>query len=231
MKHVLIRDLQLIDYKEAWQEQERLFDELSQSKMRGAAVEHNHLLLCEHPHVYTLGQRGAASNLLVSNAVLNAMGADFVKTNRGGDITYHGPGQLVAYPICDQEQLGLGLRAYIEAMEQAVIDTLGQHGIAAGRLLGATGVWLDPERPGHERKICAIGVRASRHITMHGLALNVNTDMRYFAHINPCGFACKQVTSMQQELNGQVDMDAVKGDLVRNLCHRLGLAEQIVEAR
>lgn len=227
MKHVLIRDLQLIDYKEAWKEQERLFNELLQSKMRGEAAEHNHLLLCEHRHVYTLGQRGHDNNLLVPATTLDSLGASFVRTNRGGDITYHGPGQLVAYPICDLEQLGLGLRNYIEALEQAVIDTLAEYGIAAGRLHGATGVWLNPGQPGIERKICAIGVKASRHITMHGLALNVNTDMQYFGHINPCGLADKRVTSMQQELQRTIDMAAIKQQLGQHLCHRLGLAELI----
>lgn len=167
MNHVQIRDLQLIDYQEAWNEQEQLFNTLILSKQH-AAPQHHHLLLCEHPHVYTLGQRGNANNMLISSPMLQSIGASLVRTNRGGDITYHGPGQIVAYPICDLESLGLSLRAYIERLEQAVIDMLQTYGIAAGRLHGATGVWLEAGLTGRERKICAIGVKASRHITMHG---------------------------------------------------------------
>lgn len=222
MNHVQIRDLQLIDYQEAWNEQEQLFNTLILSKQHAAPQQH-HLLLCEHPHVYTLGQRGNANNMLISSPMLQSIGASLVRTNRGGDITYHGPGQIVAYPICDLESLGLSLRTYIERLEQAVINMLQTYGIAAGRLHGATGVWLEAGLTGRERKICAIGVKASRHITMHGLALNVNTDMRYFQHINPCGFADKRVTSMAQELGRSIDMAEAKQCLAQKLAQCLNL--------
>ena len=222
MNHVQIRDLQLIDYQEAWNEQERLFNNLISSKLQGTAGA-NHLLLCEHPHVYTLGQRGNVGNMLISDSMLQAIGAQLIRTNRGGDITYHGPGQLVAYPICNLEELGIGLRTYIECLEQAVINLLDHYGIAAERMHGATGVWLDVGQKGRERKICAIGVKASRHITMHGLALNVNTNMQYFDHINPCGFADKRVTSMAIELGHTPNMAEVKQQLTAQLAACLGL--------
>lgn len=185
------------------------------------------ILLVEHPPVYTLGKSGRPENLLVDRETLAAMGAEFFHIDRGGDITFHGPGQLVCYPILDLERLGLGLRDYIEALEEAVIRTVAEYGIEAGRVAGASGVWLGegvtPGGRGAVRKICAIGVRASRYITMHGLALNVATDLAWFARINPCGFADRGATSIERETDRTVAPAAVGGRLLRHLGATLGI--------
>ena len=167
-------------------------------------------MLCEHPHVYTLGKSGAAANLLISDDFLKRIGATYHKIDRGGDITYHGPGQIVGYPIIDLEKFGVSLKGYIHKIEEMVIRTVAEYGIMGERLDGATGVWLDTKIPGKARKICAIGVKASRFITMHGFALNVNTNLDYFSYINPCGFVDKGVTSIERELGKIVDFDEVK---------------------
>ena len=172
----------------------------------------NLLVFCEHPHVYTLGKSGDEHNLLLNYMQLQVKDAVFVKTNRGGDITYHGPGQLVGYPIFDLANFDLGLKQYIYNIEEAIIKTLATYNIATTRLEGATGVWLDIDQPTC-RKICAIGVRSSRYVTMHGFALNVNTDLSYFNHINPCGFTDKGVTSMEKELGHKVDMEELNQKL------------------
>lgn len=192
-------DLGQIGYQEAWNFQEKLFAENLKSKMSGQSVK-NYLIFCEHDHVYTLGKSGSENNLLVNNQRLQELGVTFFKTNRGGDITYHGPGQIVGYPILDLEQFGLGIKSYVDLLEESMICTLSHFGLKGERLPGATGVWLDPEIPGKARKICAIGVRASRYITMHGFAFNVNTDLSFFRLINPCGFTDKAVTSLEREL-------------------------------
>jgi lipoyl(octanoyl) transferase len=202
-------DLGLIEYQKAWDFQEKLFAENLRKKMAGLPTE-NHLIFCEHPHVYTLGKSGSENNLLANNAMLKKSGATFFKTNRGGDITYHGPGQIVGYPIFDLENFGLGVKEYIHFLEETIIVFLKDFGITGDRLDGATGVWLDPEEPGKARKICAIGVKASRHITMHGFAFNINTDLNFFNLINPCGFTDKAVTSLQKELNTEIDMKTAK---------------------
>lgn len=207
-ENFLYEDWGVVDYREAWQRQERIFEETVRRKMSGLSVV-GHLVFCEHPHVYTLGKSGKETNMLLSAVQLQEKKADFVHTNRGGDITYHGPGQLVGYPIFDLENYGLGLKRYIYTIEEAVIRLLGQYGIDAGRLEGATGVWLDANT-NSSRKICAIGVRSSHFVTMHGFALNVNTSMEYFGYIHPCGFVDKKVTSMQCELGREVDMSEVK---------------------
>jgi lipoyl(octanoyl) transferase len=163
----------------------------------------------EHPHVYTLGKSGDEKNLLAHKDFLKKIEATFYKINRGGDITYHGPGQLVGYPIIDLEFYKIGVREYIGKMEDAIIATIAEYGLKGGRKEGATGVWLDWDHPSRARKICAIGVRVSRFVTMHGFALNVNTDMRYFSYINPCGLTFG-VTSIQQELGKEIPMDEVK---------------------
>lgn len=222
MKHVFFRDLNLIDYKDAWEYQEQLFNEVTQDKLN-AGGDLNYLLFCEHSHVYTLGKSGANSNLLISPEMMHRIGATYFRTNRGGDITYHGPGQIVAYPIFNLEDFSLTLKAYIFNLEQVVIDCLADYGIAADRLAGATGVWLEPGQKGKERKICAIGVRASRFVTMHGFALNVNTDLNYFNYINPCGFVDKGVTSMQKELGSQVNIDEVKDNLKKHFSSLFGI--------
>ena len=178
------------------------------------------MLLVEHPPVYTLGKSGKESNLLVAEAFLKSIGAEFYHIDRGGDITFHGPGQVVGYPILDLEQLGIGLKAYIGAIEGAVIDTMAEWGIVCQTVEGAAGVWIvEQGRP--MRKICAIGVRSSRWVTMHGFALNVNTDLRYFGHINPCGFTDRTATSMEVELGERVDLAVVKERLVAHLAEKL----------
>ena len=209
MGNLIIEDWGLIDYAEAWQRQEELFNLRLQLKLSGGADATDRIILCEHPHVYTLGRSGKTANMLLSEEQLQRIGASFFHIDRGGDITYHGPGQLVCYPILDLERYGLGLKEYIHLVEEAVIRVCASYGIKAGRLEKATGVWLDSDGP-RARKICAIGVRSSRYVTMHGLALNVCTDLRYFSYINPCGFVDKGVTSLSQELNREVMMWDVK---------------------
>ena len=196
-----------MDYKACWEYQQRLFDTLLRAK--GTPAEGaGYLLLVEHPAVYTLGKSGHAENLLVGEEYLRSIGAEFYHIDRGGDITFHGPGQLVCYPILDLERIGIGLREYIEALEEAVIRTVAEYGIAAGRIAGASGVWIDPGKA-RPRKICAIGVRSSRYVTMHGFALNVTTDLNYFSHINPCGFTDKGVTSIERETGLKPSLEEV----------------------
>lgn len=212
MGRLITEDWGLIDYKKAWERQEFLFQQRLEQKVKGEVEAVDHILLCEHPHVYTLGRSGKENNLLVTTQQLQQIGASFYHIDRGGDITYHGPGQLVCYPILDLERYGLGLKEYIYLIEEAVIMLCATYGIQAMRLEKATGVWLDAHSQ-RARKICAIGVRSSRYVTMHGMALNVNTDLRYFGYINPCGFVDKGVTSLAQELKAQVSMDDVKNRL------------------
>lgn len=176
--------------------------------------------LVEHNPVYTLGKSGKSENMLVSEPYLRSIGAEFYHIDRGGDVTYHGPGQVVGYPILDLEQLGIGLREYIDSLEEAIIGVCREWGIEAGRIAGASGVWLDGDSP-RARKICAIGVRASRYVTMHGFAMNVNTDLKYFNHINPCGFVDKGVTSLEKELGHEVDIELVKAQIVKHLAEKL----------
>ncbi|MDP4204163.1 MAG: lipoyl(octanoyl) transferase LipB, partial [Bacteroidota bacterium] len=196
-------------YNEAWQKQEALFQQTIQQKLQNATTS-NYLILCEHPHVFTLGKNGSANNLLIGNLQLRSVHAQYVETNRGGDITYHGPGQIVGYPIFDLANFDMGLKQYIFNMEEAVISTLKRIGIQSERLEGATGVWLDTAYPDKCRKICAIGVRSSHFVTMHGFALNVNTDLNYFSYINPCGFVDKGVTSIQKELGSPYSLEKIK---------------------
>jgi lipoyl(octanoyl) transferase len=206
-----------IDYLHAWKKQEELFHGIIETKKAGQDTSHlETIVFTEHPHVYTLGKSGDAHNLLVNDNFLKSVNATFVKIDRGGDITYHGPGQIVGYPILDLENHQLSLKNYIHEMEEAIILTLRDFGIAATRLDKTTGVWLNvPDT--NARKICAIGVKASRFVTMHGFALNVNTDLQYFNYINPCGFVDKGVTSMQKELGYKIDIQEVKFQLQKNL--------------
>lgn len=201
----------LIEYNKAWEEQEALFAETIRQKNNQEETE-NFLIFCEHPHVYTLGKSGDEHNLLIDFIQLQAQHAQFVRTNRGGDITYHGPGQLVGYPIFDLANFNIGLKEYIFRLEACVIELLDQYGLHATGLKGATGVWLDADTK-DARKICAIGVRSSRYVTMHGFALNINTDLSYFNHINPCGFTDKAVTSLEQELGAKQEMETLKSNL------------------
>lgn len=221
MQHVVFEDLGLIDYKQAWDHQEAQFEKVIQQKMTAGGDLH-YLLFCEHPHVYTLGKSGEGSNLLISDETLKRINATYYRINRGGDITYHGPGQIVVYPILNLEAFGITLKEYIHKLEEVIILFLKSYGISATRLDGATGVWLDVGVMGRERKICAIGVRASRFVTMHGLAFNINTDLSYFSYINPCGFIDKGVTSLQVELGKQIDMGEVKVKLNQLFANEFG---------
>lgn len=211
MRNFNYEDVGIKDYKACWDYQEEILNSIvSQKKATGLPVRENRFLLVEHPHVYTLGKSGDENNLLVHGDFLKKIDAVFYKINRGGDITYHGPGQLVGYPIIDLEYYKIGVRQYIEKMEEAIIATIAEYGLEGSRKEDATGVWLDAEKPAKARKICAIGVRVSRFVTMHGFALNVNTDLRYFSYINPCGFLSTGVTSLERELGRKADMQEVK---------------------
>lgn len=210
MKTVLV-DWDLIPYANAWQQQTEWFNALVEAKEHGESYV-NRFIMCEHPHVYTLGRSGKENNMLLNEAQLNAIDATLYHIDRGGDITYHGPGQLVCYPIINLEDFQLGLKDYINLLEEAVIRVCAIYGVEASRLPKATGVWLEADTP-RARKICAIGVRSSHFITMHGLAFNVNTDLRYFSYIHPCGFIDKGVTSLRQELKREIPMDEVKQHL------------------
>ena len=208
----------VISYEEAWKQQTRMFDTLISAKEKQEPYD-NCIILCEHPHVYTLGRSGKAGNMLLTDDELKKIGASLFHIDRGGDITYHGPGQLVCYPILNLEDYSLGLKEYVHLLEEAVIGVCAYYGIIAGRLDKATGVWLDGETI-KARKICAIGVRCSKYVTMHGLAFNINTDMKYFSYINPCGFIDKDVTSLSLEIGKMISMDEVKQRLnieLRNL--------------
>ncbi|MBP6068035.1 lipoyl(octanoyl) transferase LipB [Bacteroides sp.] len=207
MKTTVI-DWNLIPYSEAWQRQTEWFDALISAKQNGEPYE-NRIILCEHPHVYTLGRSGKNQHMLLNDEQLKAIGATLYHIDRGGDITYHGPGQLVCYPIINLEEFNLGLKEYVHLLEEAVIRVCASYGIAAERMEKATGVWLDVHTP-RARKICAMGVRCSHYVTMHGLAFNVNTDLRYFSYIHPCGFIDKGVTSLQQELGEETPLAEVK---------------------
>lgn len=208
MEYVSIKHLGRTEYSEAWEIQKRLFEKLLRQKREGAPEE-QYVLFVEHPHVYTLGKSGHESNLLVNEQFLKQIGATYFHTDRGGDVTYHGLGQLVGYPILDLEHIGVSLRDYIWSIEESIIRTVAEYGITADRLEGATGVWLDPHSP-RARKICAIGVKASHFVTMHGFALNVTTDLSYFSHINPCGFTDKGVTSIEKETGLRPTLEEVE---------------------
>lgn len=201
-------DWGLIEYNQAWAKQETLFSASIEKKQQNLPTD-NYLIFCEHPQVYTLGKSGDEQNMLLNYIQLQAKNAAFVHTNRGGDITYHGPGQVVGYPIFDLANFNIGLKQYIHLIEEAIIKTLSLYTIKSTRLDGATGVWLDVGLPAC-RKICAIGVRSSYFVTMHGFALNVNTQLEYFNYINPCGFVDKGVTSMEKELGTKIDMEELK---------------------
>lgn len=212
----------LVPYQEAWDQQERLLQESVQRKaairngaVNGVSGPAHHLLFCEHPPVYTLGKSGRQENLLINQQQLEEKGISFVLTNRGGDITFHGPGQIVGYPIIDLEQFFTDIGKYLRFLEEVIIRVLADYGLQGARSKGETGVWLDPDDPGKARKICAMGVRCSRWVTMHGFAININTDMDYFGHIVACGIADKAVTSLQQELGKPVPMEEVKAKISR----------------
>jgi lipoyl(octanoyl) transferase len=231
MQTVIFKDLGTINFQEAWDYQELLLQQNVQLKIvfsKNSKIENNinqliaypptehFLLFCEHPPVYTLGKSGNAANILISSEEMQQKEIQFFKINRGGDITFHGPGQIVGYPILDLEKMYTDIGRYLRELEEVVIDTLFHFGIKGERSKGETGVWINPDEPGKERKICAMGVRCSRWITMHGFALNVNTNLDYFKNIIPCGITDKKVTSMALELNDFVDIDAVKKQLQKS---------------
>ncbi len=232
---VVYKDLGLVRYKEAWDYQESLLQQniqvksylMNKEKALAGTIDGlpvldielntiSYLLCCEHPPVYTLGKSGHIENVLISEADMEDKGIEFYKTNRGGDITFHGPGQIVGYPILDLEKLYTDIGRYLRELEEVIILTLEEYGIKAGRSKGETGVWMDAGIPGKERKICAMGVRCSRWITMHGFALNVNTDLSYFDNIIPCGIVNKQVTSVEKELKHKVELEDIKERLKIN---------------
>lgn len=238
MEQVIFEDLGIIGYKEAWDYQEKLLLQNVKVKSAAAAAERNkpadnqpakekeaavisivptshHFLLCEHPPVYTLGKSGHESNVLLSREEMDKKGIAYYHTNRGGDITFHGPGQIVGYPILDLEKYYTDIGKYLRNLEEVIILVLRHYNIIGERSPGETGVWIEPFVKGRERKICAMGVRCSRWVTMHGFALNVNTDLNYFNHIIPCGIADKQVTSIANELGFEPDIEEVKS-LVKN---------------
>ena len=234
-QQVIFEDLGQMDYQSAWDYQEQLLQEnvrrksevrsrilevgVTQSDIRPQTSDidtQHYLLFVEHPFVYTLGKSGNMENILIDEEMRSAKGIDFFRTNRGGDITFHGPQQIVGYPILDLEKFYTDIGKYLRNLEEVIIQTLAEYGIKGDRSPGETGVWIDPELKGRERKICAIGVRSSRWITMHGFAFNVNTDLSYFNHIIPCGISNKQVTSLEKELGNKVDYEEAKEKVKRN---------------
>jgi lipoyl(octanoyl) transferase len=221
---VIFKDLGLIDYKECWDYQTKLFNVAVQQKIQNRktpdkqVITKNYLLFCEHPHVYTLGKSGSENNLLISAEELEKKNASYYKINRGGDITYHGPGQLVVYPIFDLDHFFTDIHKYLRFLEEAVILTLQEYGIVASRVDGLTGVWIDGGTK-NARKICAIGVKSSRWVTMHGIGFNINSKLDYFDYIVPCGINDKAVTSIQNELKKDIDMIQLKNKLKINLAN------------
>ena len=223
-------DLGLIDYKEAWDYQTDLFNQILAVKSENRNLPNNeqqttnnYLIFCEHPHVYTLGKSGDENNLLVKKEDLYTINASYYHINRGGDITYHGPGQIVVYPILDLENFFTDIHQYMRLLEEAVILTLKEFNIQSGRIKGLTGVWLDTESETKTRKICALGVKMSRWVSLHGLAFNVNVNLDYFKHIVPCGIDDKQVTSVEKELGNRQDMQTVKSVLKNNIISLFGM--------
>jgi lipoyl(octanoyl) transferase len=223
-KTVEFRDLGSMDYQEAWTYQENLFADIVAQKIQNRnipeseqAITPNYLLFVEHPHVYTLGKSGKPEHLLLDEEGLGSHQATYYKINRGGDITYHGPGQLVGYPILDLDHFFTDIHRYLRYLEEAIILTLAEYGVPAGRIEGLTGVWLDHDTLKNPRKICALGVKSSRWVTMHGFAFNVNVDLSYFGHIVPCGIDDKAVTSLHLELGRQVDVQEVKEKVKKHL--------------
>ncbi len=221
MQTVTFQDLGEIDYKQAWDLQESLLAETVRQKVENRTLEpalhfppRHYLLFCEHPHVFTLGKSGAEAHLLADEQKLEEIGATYYKINRGGDITYHGPGQLVGYPIFDLDHFFNDIHKYLRLLEESIILTLAEYGIEAGRVAGLTGVWLDGDDKIKARKICAFGVRCSRWVTMHGFAFNINNDLSYFNKIVPCGIADKGVTSLSKELGREVNIKEVKSKVL-----------------
>lgn len=233
MREIQFEDLGMIEYGRAWDHQENLLK--YNLDLKAAARSENkdydpkllptkeYLIFCEHPAVYTLGKSGSESNILISDEEMDAKGIAYYKTNRGGDITFHGPGQIVGYPIFDLEKSVTDIGLYLRNLEEVIIKTLAVYNITAARSKGETGVWIDPDKKGFERKICAMGVRCSRWITMHGFALNVNTDLGFFGNIIPCGIQNKQVTSIEKELGKKVPLEDVQAELKKSFEEVFGI--------
>ncbi|MDG1037073.1 MAG: lipoyl(octanoyl) transferase LipB [Crocinitomicaceae bacterium] len=226
MSEVHYHNLGLIDYKEAWDFQEKIFKATVDQKIRirnGESNEPtmNHIFFCQHPHVFTLGKSGKKEHLLLNEQKLEEMNARYYEINRGGDITYHGPGQLVVYPIFDLDHFFTDIHKYLRFLEEAVIQTLAEYDIVSGRVDGLTGVWIDSDKP-TARKICALGVKSSRWVTMHGIGFNVNSDLSYFSHIVPCGINDKAVTSIKEELGREIDFNEVSSILKTKLAQQFG---------
>lgn len=226
-------DLGLMDYQKAWDYQTDLFNKILAVKSENRNLPdneqrttNNYLLFCEHPHVFTIGKSGDEKNLVIPLANLSSIGASYHQINRGGDITYHGPGQIVVYPVIDLENFFTDIHQYMRTLEESVILTLKEFNIDAGRIKGMTGVWLDVDDERKARKICAMGVKTSRWVTMHGLAMNVNTDLSYFNHIVPCGIQDKSVTSLKKELNSDQDMEKVKQILKQKIASQFEMQLQ-----
>jgi lipoyl(octanoyl) transferase len=241
MNPVMLQDLGVIAYQDAWDYQEALFRENVDKKLEARKKElsgeifsppatRDYLLFCEHPHVYTLGKSGSSSHLLVNGKQLEELGATYLPINRGGDITYHGYGQLVAYPIFDLEHYFTDIHKFLRYLEEAVIRTVADFGILSGRIDKLTGVWVEPDNPAKARKICAMGIRCSRWVTMHGLALNINTDLDYFRHIVPCGIEDKAVTSMERELGRKIDAEEVKNKILYYFAELFSIRFDIADA-
>ena len=226
-------DLGLIDYQKAWDYQTDLFNKILAVKSANRNLQdneqqptNNYLIFCEHPHVFTIGKSGDEKNLVIPATDLSAIGASYYQINRGGDITYHGPGQIVVYPVIDLENFFTDIHQYMRTLEESVIKTLEEFGVEAGRIKGLTGVWLDWSDERKTRKICALGVKTSRWVTMHGLAMNVNTDLGYFNHIVPCGIQDKSVTSLKKELNSDQNIEKVKDVLKQKIASQFEMQLQ-----
>jgi len=234
-KSIYLQDLSQKDYKETWDYQTELLDEIIRIKRANRSAETqqetpNHFLFVEHPHVYTLGKSGDQNNLLINEKQLEERGATYYKINRGGDITYHGPGQIVGYPILDLENFFTDIHKYLRLLEEVIIKTIAEYGLKGARSKGETGVWLDVGTP-FARKICAMGIRSSRWVTMHGFALNANTNLGYFDNIIPCGIRGKAVTSMEVELGKKVDLEEVKAKILKHFKQQFEVAEFLSEGQ
>jgi len=236
-KQVNVQQLGLIDYAQAWDYQEKIFSETVQTKIANRRQPHqqqttqNYLLFCQHPPVYTLGKSGQEDHLLLSAEELAEKGIQYYPINRGGDITFHGPGQIVGYPILDLDHFFTDIHRYLRTLEEAVILTLADYKIDAGRIPGLTGVWIDYQQQKNPRKICAMGVKSSRWVTMHGFALNVNTDLRYFEYIVPCGIKDKAVTSLEKELGARQDLEKVTLRLLHHLSNLFAMEVVLATAQ
>ncbi len=225
-RDVIFEDLGVIDYKKAWDYQEELHQKIIAQKLKNRNLSpeeqtntSNYLLFCEHPHVYTLGKSGEENHLLLNEKQLEENHASFYKINRGGDITYHGPGQLVVYPIFDLENFFTDIHKYLRFLEESVMLTLNEYGVKSGRVEGLTGVWIDENDTMKARKICAMGVKCSRWVTMHGIGFNINSQLEYFKNIIPCGIDDKAVTSLEKEKGQTIDMNELKEKLLTNLAN------------